>query len=539
MLRIRTDLLILACASLAAACLGGGDSRGGSPDAGSRPIDAGPGGSGGSDADVPAVFDRLELRISPDSPLPGFDFNLYLRAADTEGRLYQAYEGVVTIEASDGTLLGNTEDQQVTFGTAFIPLRFDEELEGVRLTVKDDAGQTYTSAPFDVAFEGEPASEGDVVISEVNWYGSPLDFFIGLQDSWIELRNVSDRELNISQWRLEGVGIQGQDVFLFSGTVLAPGDYVVVGNHGIFSLDGVAASQLHRFVVPLDLPAEGAQIVLRDVAGTLIDRTPDPSASGGWPAGAGDFDYFFFESMERRDDISGGGYGDGSDPGQWYTWNRGAGVDTTGASSFDQGTPGAHNSDPDAAMALPYETSFELKEPRFEFVSTTGQHIVSPAPEGTFARTGDSVISTDSIRTGFNLRRVRSVDCIALDNGDDLLRISIHGMAGDIEVDDDGAAPLADPLIRLRQVVEWYTDSRCEAAHATAESVGPSTILAIGEYVEVPFEIANIPAGATHIRVRLEPRIDEGDGDVHTWAGDDLRVEQLPDEESANHPDAA
>jgi hypothetical protein len=528
MLRIRTAFLILACTGLATACLGGGESSGGSPDAG-PPIDAGANGNGGqTDADIPAVFDTLELRISPDSPLPGFEFNLYLRASDTEGRLYQDYQSLVSIEASDGSLLGNTEDQQVTFGTAFIPLRFDEELEGVRLTVTDDQGQTYTSRPFDVVFEGEPASEGEVVISEVNWYGSPLDFFIGLQDSWIELRNVSERELNVSQWRLEGVGVEGQDVFLFSGTVLAPGEYLVVGNHDIFSLGGVAASQLHMFAVPLDLPAEGAQIILRDVAGTAIDRTPDPSATGGWPAGEADFDYFFFESMERRDDISGGGYGDGSDPGQWYTWNRGGGVDTTSPESFDQGTPGAPNSDPDAAMSLPYETSFEVNEPRFEFVSTTGQHVVFPPPEGTFARTGDSVISTDSIRSGYNLRRVRSVDCIELDNGDDLLRISIHGMAGDIEVDDDEAESLAEPLIRLRQVVEWYTDSRCETRHATAESVGPSTILEVGEYLEVPFEISDIPTGATHVLVRLEPRIDEGDGDVFTWAGDDLRVEQIP-----------
>lgn len=50
--------------------------------------------------------------------------------------------------------------------------------------------------------------------------------------------------------------------------------------------------------------------------------------------------------MERRDNVTGGGYTDGLQAGAWYTWNEADGTDTTSAATTDRGTPGADNTDP-------------------------------------------------------------------------------------------------------------------------------------------------------------------------------------------------
>jgi hypothetical protein len=510
-------------AALSAGCLDDGRSR--SADAGGLSFaDAGPGGHDGrADASVPVVFERLELRVSPDSPMPEHDFSLYIRATDSEGRLYRDYQGTVSVEASDGELLGSTESQQVTQGTAFLTLRFEEPLEGVTLTVTDDDDSSirFTTEPFDVGFTGEPGAPGEVVISEVNWYG-PLANNAGTQDVWVELRNTSDREINVGQWKLEGAGIEGNDLFLFSGTVLSPGEYLVVGNfRNGGSLDGVSNVQIHLFAVPLALPNEGMALRLRDVEGTVIDRTPDPG-SIGWPAGVGDRDLGYFESMERRDDVTGGGYGDGSDPAQWYTWNRGAGVDTTNPNTFDMGTPGEHNSDPSAALALPYTTSFERGDARLELLSTHEEVEVSHTPPaGTAPRSegGSRVLTTTSLTTSLADSRMRTVDCLALDGGGDV-RVTYFGMESS-ETENDLSN---NERIALRSVIEWYADSRCETTVGSFSIESPRA-LPVGEYLEVQHQ-APPPTGATHIKVRVEAQLSPNAKD-DLWAADDLSIEQV------------
>jgi hypothetical protein len=523
--RFKTTLALSALLpALLAGCLDDGRSR--SADAGGLPLaDAAGGNQGRADADVPIVFERLELRVSPDNPLPEHDFSLYIRATDSEGRLYRDYEGTVSVEASTGELLGNTQSQQVTQGTAFLTMRFGEPLEGVTLTVTDDDDPSirFTTEPFDVSFTGEPGSPGEVVISELNWYG-PLANNAGTQDVWVELRNASDREINVGQWKLEGAGIEGNDLFLFSGTVLSPGEYLVIGNfRNGGSLDGVTKVQIHLFAVPLALPNEGMALRLRDVEGTVIDQTPDPGA-GGWPAGVGDLGLRYFESMERRDDVTGGGYGDGSNPAQWYTWNRGAGVDTTNPNSIDHGTPGAPNSDPNAALPLPYTTSFELAEPRLELLSDDEAASVAHAPpEGMVPRTGGRIITTDSLAVNdLTHRPLRTVDCLALQAGAGPVRVSIFAAESEASAND----PAQSQFLRLRRVIEWYSDSRCTSR--ISESASATETLTKGEYQELVFPDQAPPNGATHLKVRLEANRSIGsDDEAQLWAADDLTIRQV------------
>lgn len=216
----------------------------------------------------------------------------------------------------------------------------------VRASTASNTPQTV-DVTFDVQSPpGDPASPRDVVISEINWFGNGSDS----GDEWIELRNVSGTTLDLSGWTLEGAGTGADPVILEDGIQLANGEYLLLAElQGAdtdgerTSLTGVGGVHLHS----VELANSGEILSLRDVEGSLIDRTP----TGSWPAG----DETLLMSMERRDDITGGGYTAGDQATSWYTWNADDGRDTTHPATADQGTPGADNTDPSAAAPSPEE----------------------------------------------------------------------------------------------------------------------------------------------------------------------------------------
>jgi len=64
-------------------------------------------------------------------------------------------------------------------------------------------GITFSTGSWDEAGEGEEQLEvGDVVINEIMWMGS-VD---NENNEWIELKNMTDEEIDISNWRINGAG---------------------------------------------------------------------------------------------------------------------------------------------------------------------------------------------------------------------------------------------------------------------------------------------------------------------------------------------
>jgi hypothetical protein len=174
------------------------------------------------------------------------------------------------------------------------------------------------------------------VVNEIAWTGNADP-----GDEWIELKNVSGAALDLSGWTLSHAGAGGAAVVLDEGTVLADGGFLLIASlqgpdvaGSRTSLTGVANVQIHD----LDLADAGVDIALADPTGATIDATP----SGPWAAGHAGARY----SMERRDDVTGGGYTDGTAAAAWYTWSSLDGTDTTHPDSTDRGTPGADNTDP-------------------------------------------------------------------------------------------------------------------------------------------------------------------------------------------------
>jgi hypothetical protein len=62
------------------------------------------------------------------------------------------------------------------------------------------------------------ASETTVVFSEIAWAGSS----ISSSDEWIELTNVSDTAVDLSNWKISGAGSSSSDKLLPEGSVIEP-----------------------------------------------------------------------------------------------------------------------------------------------------------------------------------------------------------------------------------------------------------------------------------------------------------------------------
>lgn len=173
---------------------------------------------------------------------------------------------------------------------------------------------------------GEAVAPGEVIISEV-MYGDG-------SDDWIELRNMTDRDIDISHWVItfddgetSHIAIPDQFNWYKPGVHsrhYSPGRLVIPAN-GYFLLKGLTTSE----VITADnkisgtknfsLDSTGFRIRLYDVRMQLIDEAWDNSAL---TVGTGSFPY---RSMERR--YSGGIPLDGTLATSWCTAAGASGAD--------------------------------------------------------------------------------------------------------------------------------------------------------------------------------------------------------------------
>lgn len=142
----------------------------------------------------------------------------------------------------------------------------------------------------------------DVVLNEVMWMGSS----ISEKDEWIELRNTTDKEVDISHWKIFGA-TNGQN-----GHLEIPQGYKIPPN-GIFLISNKKENDENTALnVNVDLRstninlgneyAVNGPIVLKNSKWEEIDRTPPGT---DWAAGLRGTT---FNSMQRYEDITLGWY---------------------------------------------------------------------------------------------------------------------------------------------------------------------------------------------------------------------------------------
>jgi hypothetical protein len=130
------------------------------------------------------------------------------------------------------------------------------------------------------------AESGDVVINEVAWMGTYAS-----ADEWIELHNLSDTEVDIASWSIEGldtgqvINVSAMAVATGETTVIPAGGYIVIGDSFDMFTSGAQVT-LATSAIGMNNSGEGLQLVLYDApdaTGNVIDTVSD--GAGPWPAG--------------------------------------------------------------------------------------------------------------------------------------------------------------------------------------------------------------------------------------------------------------
>lgn len=193
---------------------------------------------------------------------------------------------------------------------------------------------TVTSNGVTTGDWGESASieAGDVVINEVMWMGSTAS---GV-DEWIELRNMTDDEIDISGWKIEKALSGGGTLIIDPNSTIPAQGYFVIARYP----SSGSSSDLN--IVPDMYPvtnlslgnSDNGHLLLKDAGTTDIDEAKGNS----WPAGEKDT---VKQSMQRKSTP-----GDGLLTENWSTCTdngcqSGTFWKTAGGNNY--GTPGAVN----------------------------------------------------------------------------------------------------------------------------------------------------------------------------------------------------
>ncbi len=193
---------------------------------------------------------------------------------------------------------------------------------------------------------------GEVVINEIMWSGSSAH----QNDVWIELRNMTEEDIDLTGWQLVASGPSTHPVTL-SGTIPAKGYFLLTNYETDYSNGKKNFAAINDNIKPslVDTKNElnknlnlqhstGEKIILKSPDGKVIDETPEPGTgqNKGWAAGEWNKPDGPYKSMQRLDEP-----GDGSKETNWISCNH----DGCNSNKFwdksekgrNYGTPGSPN----------------------------------------------------------------------------------------------------------------------------------------------------------------------------------------------------
>lgn len=171
-----------------------------------------------------------------------------------------------------------------------------------------------------------------IVINELLWMGSSASS----ADEWIELRNVSDQSIDLSNWQLtkKSSGAESLMLTIPAGKSIPANGYFLISNYAETNANSVLVVTPDLVDTSVALSNSALQIRLYDATHTLIDVADD--GVGNPAAGKYISSQAVFSSMERNPMP-----GDGMQSSSWHTASRSVGYK---AGSPERGTPGSENS---------------------------------------------------------------------------------------------------------------------------------------------------------------------------------------------------
>lgn len=180
-----------------------------------------------------------------------------------------------------------------------------------------------------------PASLADgptVVINELQWMGSS----VSSADEWIELRNTTDHEIDLSGWQLTKRS-SGQDVAMITlpaTSTISAGGFFVISNYANTSTSSTLNIVPQYVTSDVALSNTSLQIKLFDATHALIDVADD--GLGNPLAGMYDSSKKLYATMERNPIP-----GDGTSSLAWHSASQSVGYKSN---PVELGTPGSANS---------------------------------------------------------------------------------------------------------------------------------------------------------------------------------------------------
>lgn len=237
-----------------------------------------------------------------------------------------------------------TIDGEIDEDTCVYPPVGESELSAWAVNEEnDDWMSTTITETFKV---GQEVKKGDVVINELMWMGSVEDE----GDEWIELRNMTDRDIDLSNWDIMSAGKgNGGHIEIPHGYEIRAGGYFLITakkwkDTEINLSKDLKKDEGYTHVSGMDLKDEGEQLVLRNKNKEVIDTAWQDEQ---WPDGfRGEY---LNMSMERDEEIQ-----DGEIKSSWHTcsdekcndeeyWKK---------EGVNFGTPGKKNSTADNSIDI-------------------------------------------------------------------------------------------------------------------------------------------------------------------------------------------
>ncbi|MFA4871590.1 MAG: lamin tail domain-containing protein [Patescibacteria group bacterium] len=184
---------------------------------------------------------------------------------------------------------------------------FDLVFSGWQINLPDNtSGFTDTEIIAMSISSGEwPSQEppipgpGDVVINEIMWMGSKEDDdTLKPHDEWIELRNMTSHDIDISNWDIDGaVSGSGGHLEIPTSNIILAGGYFLIANYN--RVDSLVNVDVDLTSVNINFDNEyddNGALILKDIDGNIIDQTP-AVINSNWPAGSNGV---IKKSMERN-----------------------------------------------------------------------------------------------------------------------------------------------------------------------------------------------------------------------------------------------
>ena len=207
---------------------------------------------------------------------------------------------------------------------------------------------------------------GDVVINEIMWMGSKDDDGVHTADEWVELKNNTNYDIDLTNWQLEH-SAESHGTLNLSGILPANGYFVIANYDKNQSLINIDVNQVNNDITFYNQYDDNGTITLKNTNGDSIDSTSTPT-DDNWPVGENGT---IKKSMERNNTA-----GDGTLPESWHTCDR-DGMNATDlatmlnywdstAQNYNCGTPGHANlsvNDPTASDFNPNYQAENINTP--------------------------------------------------------------------------------------------------------------------------------------------------------------------------------